>query len=124
MSQQDLGRFLEFIAGNEGTAAALVAAVDGRQGDAACDAVSSFARGHGYDVDGADARLMQQALMQSRDLRDDELEGVEGGAEIRDPVVTAVTLMVGGVGSLIANAVEGRAWNSPDNAFMQFMRSW
>lgn len=131
MSNEDVGRFVEYIASDARVADGLVNVVATNPGDAAYEAVSVFAQGHGFDINVEDAQVLQKTLLQVRDLSDDELDGVVGGAvlEVVGAVgvlggVVAITVGIGVAGTAvnaIANAVEGKAWNSRDNSVAKFM---
>lgn len=136
MSNEAVGRFVDHIAGDQKAANGLVDAVETKQGDAAYEAVSAFAKGQGFDIDVDDARVLQQSILQSQDLSDSDLETIQGGA-IAEAV--ALGVVVGGLvgivatsapvfatgflaANMITNAVEGKAWNSSDNSFIRASR--
>lgn len=90
MSDQEFGRFLARTAKEPELAKAFVLSVGDRQGEEAVQAVAAFAQAQGYEVSAADAAKARQALIgadsESRDLDDDELDGVDGGIVIETAI--------------------------------------
>lgn len=141
VSTQAIGQFVQYIASDQSVATDFVRNVETKQGEAAYEAVSAFARERGFDLDIEDARKLQQVFLQTGEISDEELQDVVGGAIIETAMavgaiaflsfaLTAPALSTGGIlgAGIIANAAEGRAWNSGDNVvmtgFINFMRSW
>lgn len=111
MSQPDIVRFLEFVASDPDVANAFVLAVGDKQGAAAYQAVSAFARSAGHDIDSADAQAMQSMFTRAqdanRDLVDGELAGVDGGVIGETAIILATGAIV--VGMIAAISVGGIA---------------
>lgn len=77
MSVETLKTFVDQVSKDEALAVRLEAALDGRQGDGAAEALLSFAREAGFDIDAQDVALLRGAA--EGELGDDQLDAVAGG---------------------------------------------
>lgn len=98
MKKIPIVEFLEAVGSDEKLSTAMRDTVGDRCGSDAAEAIAGFAQGQGYDVDVAGIRQVHQACIEaaakSRDLTDEELEGVDGGFVLEALAVATIGVFV------------------------------
>lgn len=139
MSEQTFTRFLLAADSDADLAVGLLASVEGKDGDAAVNAVSAFATANGYPLTPAevDAGRMQilDVLERQAELSDAQLDTVSGGIDL----VTASIGLLGmtAIGGTLAAAATGVATgamggfligassgDTPGDKLKSFIKGW
>lgn len=136
MSDIEFGRFVAAAGKDPEAARALVLAVGDKQGEDAIEAVAAFARARGFAVTAEDAAKARRSAIAacetSRDLMDDELDGVEGGALLETALLVGVlglgAAAVTGTGAVVGVAGVGLGLSIlpliPDPAVEKWLAQW